>query len=158
MVKRSHADRYTARHTGSPKRTLGAAFAVMLVIAALILTNFRLFVTSGPSMEPTYTPGQWVIAVRRSAPPEKGELVFLRYNGNYCLKRIAYCAGEDVTVFGIVPYWGSNTVPEGYVFVMGDNREDSLDSRDPRFGLVAIQDIWGMPLFPKNSLNKTNNT
>ena len=82
--------------------------------------------------------------------------MFLQYEGRYCLKRVAYCAGEDVTAFGIVPYWGSNTVPEGYVFVMGDNLDNSMDSRDPAFGLVAIKDIWGKPLFPKNSVKTTN--
>lgn len=48
------------------------------------------------------------------------------------------------------PYMRSEyhcVIPEGYVFVMGDNRNDSTDSRDPRLGVVDERCIFGRALF-----------
>lgn len=46
-------------------------------------------------------------------------------------------------------YWSDSepaVLPEGYVFVCGDNLSDSYDSRDEDFGLVPVEDIWGYPV------------
>lgn len=120
--------------------------ALLIALAIVFLANFRLFITDGPSMEPTYSPGTWVMARRIYSTPSVGDTVFLRYKGIYCLKRVAFIPGDDVSTAGYEGYWGSNIVPEGYVYVLGDNPDHSADSRDPQFGLVAIDNIWGKPL------------
>lgn len=123
------------------------AFAGILVLAVIaFLLNFRLFFTSGPSMAPTYTDGTVLLSVRLYSGPKPGEVVFLRHEDYYCMKRVAFVAGEDVSQAGYESYWGSNIIPEGYVFVLGDNTTESFDSRDPAFGLVAVSDIWGKAL------------
>jgi len=61
----------------------------------------------------------------------------------------AFFSGE--TPSGINSPHGSEevaavTIPQGKLFVMGDNRDDSFDSRDPEFGLVDVRDIAGKPI------------
>jgi len=49
------------------------------------------------------------------------------------------------------------TVPEGYVYVMGDNRRNSRDSRSAELGYVAVDNIIGKVLFrvaPSGSIGR----
>lgn len=137
----------TSHSRANSVRSGTLAFVGIMVLAVIVfLLNFRLFFTSGPSMEPTYTEGTFLLASRLYSDPTPGDVVFLRHEDYYCMKRVAFVAGDDVSQAGHEGYWGSNIVPEGYVYVLGDNAAESFDSRDPAFGLIAISDIWGKPL------------
>ncbi len=126
---------------------------IPLVLALLVLFNFRLVVTEGPSMEPTYTSGDLILCKKLSKEPQPGDLVLIQLqNGTMVLKRVAYVAGQDVSQGGHTGYWytdhwRSDIVKDGYVFVLGDNPDESFDSRDEKFGLVPVSSIWGTPVF-----------
>ena len=50
---------------------------------------------------------------------------------------------------------GYNIIPEDYYLVLGDNRSDSLDSRDPKVGLVPKKNIIGqvrLRIWPLNKI------
>ena len=125
------------------------SWAVTIALFLAVLYSFRLAVTDGPSMEPTITAGDFVFCMRSyGRQPEVKDIVLIQTDTVALLKRVAFLPGDTVVVGGqIYDYWGSDTVPEGYVFVMGDNYEESYDSRDPDFGLVPIENIWGFELF-----------
>lgn len=141
------------------------AYGLLLYVFFLGISNLRLLVTEGSSMAPTYTPGDIVLCARSTSPPKSGDVVLVRHEGALVLKRVTYVAGETVQHtswyfpnhssygisyelhFGDEMYWGSNVVPEGYVFVEGDNPSASHDSRYEDFGLVPIEDIWGTVTF-----------
>ena len=102
-------------------------------------------------MEPTYHAGDKLICVRAFSEPEAGDVILFEKDGKMLIKRVAGVYGDSIDLtddqLPAYDYWGSATVPSGYVFVTGDNPQASYDSRDPDFGLIPISDIWGYVLF-----------
>lgn len=97
----------------------------------------------GSSMQPQVVPGDLVIVDKTAyakMPPAVGDIiihVFPDDRSKVFIRRIEALPGDRVTLED-----GSQiTVPHGSIYVMGDNREKSMDSRD--FGSVPLSDVLG---------------
>lgn len=140
-----------------------AAFAVLA--AVLFLPILRIY---GNSMKGTLDSGDVVISVKGTSF-ETGDVVAFYYNNNILVKRVIAEAGDwvDMDDKGNVyvnnkrleePYlkekdYGHTDiafpyqVPEDRIFVMGDNREVSIDSRNTSIGTVSEEQIVGKLVF-----------
>lgn len=145
--------------------TLITVAAVAVLVATLWLPVLKIY---GSSMTPTLTDGDIVFSVKTS-DFGAGDIVAFYYNNKILIKRVICSAGswididEDgtVSVDGVEidePYLEEKAlgdcnielpyqVPEGKVFVMGDHRSTSVDSRNTAVGCVAQEQIVGKILF-----------
>ena len=146
--------------------TLVVVAAVAVLVAVLFLPVLRIY---GKSMRGTLDNGDIVVSVK-SSNMKTGDVVAFYYNNNILVKRVIANSGEwvDIDRDGNVyvnqkrieePYlhepkaYGETDielpyqVPEGKVFVMGDNREVSIDSRNTAVGCVDQEQVVGHIVF-----------
>lgn len=75
-------------------------------------------------MEPTLKKGGLIFGTRIFDDLESGDIIVFTKEGTVMVKRIAATADETITVDGV-----SYTIPKNCYFVLGDNEENSIDSR-----------------------------
>ncbi len=155
--------------------------AIFIIVCVVIGSMFRLIYADGESMQPTIESGDWIAAFRLAAP-KRGDIVLTNTNNVHharLVKRLIAFGGEIVYIdydTGTVyingepldePYLADKTcrggdvtfpltVPEGCVFLLGDNRTNSVDSRYAEIGCVRQADLIGpvvirllpMPILP----------
>ncbi len=145
--------------------TLITVSAVAVLVAVLLLPVLRIY---GSSMNPTLNEKEIVVSLKGSNF-HTGDIVAFYYNNKILVKRVIANPGDwvDIDEKGVVyvnkqaldePYVQELAlgdcnielpyqVPESKIFVMGDNRATSIDSRHTSVGCVAEEQIVGKIVF-----------
>jgi signal peptidase I len=145
--------------------TLITVAAIALLVATLWLPVLQIY---GSSMTPTLQDGEIVFSVKTNKM-EQGDIIAFYYNNKILVKRVIANSGDwvnmakDGTVYvndkeltetylieksyGDADIEFPYQVPDGKVFVMGDHRATSADSRHTAVGCVAQEQIVGKIIF-----------
>ncbi len=159
---------------------------ILSAIVLIFIFFVRIVGVDGDSMLPTLHDKDWLITSNFLYEPEKGDIVVLSkdsfLDGKMIVKRVIATEGQEIDIDfrnGIVfidgkeikePYIADKTkrrldfefpatVPEDCVFVMGDNRNHSADSRDSTLGMVHKSNILGrviLRVFPIKDFGQVN--
>jgi signal peptidase I len=135
--------------------------SISVLIAVYVIPVIRIY---GESMSPTIINGDVVVTLANPSL-KRGDIIAFYHNNKVLAKRVIAFSGEwvDIDEDGIVyidsepldePYIDETAlgdctidlpyqVPEGSLFVMGDNRSISLDSRDSAIGSISEEEIVG---------------
>ena len=169
------------RHKRSYRSTLLSTISALVIVAAVAVLVSMLALpilqVVGESMTPSIYQGEIVVAPRGTAF-QKGDVIAFYYNNKILVKRVIANAGEWVNIdedgnvfindvpldepyltekaFGdcniTLPY----QVPDGKIFVMGDHRATSSDSRNTAVGCVAQEQVVGrvvLRIWPLNRIS-----
>lgn len=158
--------------------------SISFIVIILTIILVRLFIVTpvrvdGPSMNDTLHDGDILLLDKYDNKYERFEIVVFNYNGERLIKRVIGLPGEVISYKYNKLYINGNEIEDNYglgytenfelkdlnltkipyneYLVMGDNRNDSLDSR--YFGTISKDKILGSVkyrLFPFNKFGKVN--
>lgn len=161
------------------RRSIASTTNILIVVAALAILVAMLFLPVlriyGHSMNNTLQSGELVLSLKGSKF-KTGDIIAFYYNNNILIKRVIANSGDwvDIDLDGNVyvnqqkidePYLKEKAygepdidfpyqVPEDRVFVLGDNRAVSVDSRSKSMGCVSSEQIVGKVVFRVWPLNR----
>ena len=164
-LKRENYRRRYNRVLRSTIYTLITVAAVAVLVATLFLPVLRIY---GTSMTPTMVDGDIVVLVKQGSF-ERSDIIAFWFNNKILVKRVIALPGEWVDIDGDgnvsvngepleEPYLTEKAlgecnielpyqVSDGRIFVMGDHRSTSSDSRNSALGCVAEEQIVGKLVF-----------
>ena len=151
-------------------------FVILILFMLIYILCFRVVIVVGDSMFNTLVDGDYLVLISNVFynEPKRGDIIVASkdsFRGGECIvKRVIATEGQEVDIDfanGIVYvdgvaleedylysetklYEGVSfplTVSEGCLFVMGDNRMDSKDSRSPEIGLIDMREVLGKAIF-----------
>jgi len=148
------------------------AFAIAVVtILFIVIFIAQSFLVKGTSMEPTLHDGERLIVnkfIYRFRPPRTGDIIVFKYPGDPSkkfIKRVIGEPGDSVWIENATVYVNNRpldepyileemdsdfervTVPQDTIFVLGDNRNGSRDSRYSDVGFVPLENVVGKAIF-----------
>ena len=154
--------------------TVVVVAAIAVLIATLLLPVMRI---TGTSMQPGFQPGD-ILVGWKTRDLERGELCMFYFNNKLIIKRLIGLGGDVIEIdeeghvavngeqleeesyiseyaLGLCDLDFPYEVPVGSCFVLGDNRDNSTDSRATNFGCISEEEMVGKVLtrvWPLNSL------
>lgn len=161
-------ERYNMRYRRVVRSTVGLlviAAAIAVLVATLLLPVLQIY---GESMAPTLEDGDIVVSLK-GVSFDTGDVIAFYYNNKILVKRVIAQPGDwvDIDESGKVSVNGAAVdepyvselslgecdidlpyqVPDGRVFVMGDHRSVSVDSRSSQVGCISQEQIVGKLAF-----------
>lgn len=158
--------------------------AIAVIVAVLIMQFVKPTIVKERSMEPTLYADNYIFLSKQAytfGEPRRGDIIVFHTNlttqegeEKLLIKRVIGLPGDEISILDGKVYLNgveqqepyimedftagdieSFTVPEGQLFVMGDNRAVSLDSRRPEIGCINVDQVIGKAffrLFPFNRI------
>lgn len=145
------------------------SFSLISLLSIVFATfYFPMYEITGSSMNPTLNSKNYVLTIKTQYV-ERNDIIVFYYYGKTMIKRVIAVGGDEVDIAGDGTVWVNQekleedyamdlqlgisnlkfpyVVPEGEVFVLNDNRNEMLDSRNENFGCIDENQIIGKVIF-----------
>lgn len=165
----SGGDRFVIKHLLPYLKDISTVLCVIMIV---FLFCFRIAVVDGSSMNDTLLHGDYLLQMSTviAGEPKQGDIVVINKEsyGEPIIKRVIATEGQQVQIdntTGVVTVDGTPVVPfrytvvrdgsdvytctvePGHIFVLGDNRGVSLDSRSSVIGQIDCREVMGKAVF-----------